>query len=69
MTGSGTLPGITRGSTTSRGSGVDALLGVALHPRRLLDFGYDVSDYTTWNPMFGSMPDFDRVVAAAHDAG
>ncbi len=31
------------------------------------DFGYDVSDYCDVDPMFGSLADFDRVVARAHE--
>ncbi|HKJ95111.1 MAG TPA: alpha-glucosidase family protein, partial [Gammaproteobacteria bacterium] len=33
------------------------------------DFGYDVSDYTDVDPMFGGIPDFDHVIAEAHRLG
>jgi alpha-glucosidase len=32
----------------------------------MADFGYDVADYRSVDPMFGSMDDFDRVLARAH---
>lgn len=33
------------------------------------DFGYDVSDYYSINPEFGTMADFDALVAAARERG
>jgi len=35
----------------------------------MADFGYDVADYTAIDPVFGSLDDFDRVIAGAHDLG
>jgi alpha-glucosidase len=49
--------------------GVD---GVWLSPffrSPMKDFGYDVSDYRDVDPLFGSLADFDAVVARAHGLG
>ena len=35
----------------------------------MADFGYDISDYTGIDPLFGTMADFDALLAAAHDSG
>ena len=39
--------------------GVDALWLSPIYPSPLADFGYDVSDYTAIDPVFGTMDDFD----------
>jgi alpha-glucosidase len=49
--------------------GVDALWLSPIYPSPLADFGYDVSDYTGIDPQFGTMDDFDELVAAAHERG
>jgi alpha-glucosidase len=49
--------------------GVDALWLSPIYPSPLADFGYDVSDYTDVDPVFGTLEDFDRFVAAAGERG
>ena len=49
--------------------GVDAFWLSPIYPSPLADFGYDVSDYTAIDPVFGTMDDFDQLVREAHDRG
>lgn len=49
--------------------GVDALWLSPIFPSPMADFGYDVSDYVGVDPLFGSLEDFDRLLAAAHRRG
>jgi alpha-glucosidase len=49
--------------------GVDALWTSPIYPSPLADFGYDVSDYTAIDPVFGSFADFDALVEEAHSRG
>ena len=49
--------------------GVDAVWVSPFYPSPMKDFGYDVADYTGVDPLFGTMADFDRLLAAAHGRG
>jgi alpha-glucosidase len=49
--------------------GVDALLLSPMYPSPGFDVGYDISDYQDIDPAFGSLADFDRLVAGAHERG
>ena len=46
--------------------GVDAIWLSPFYKSPMADFGYDVADYTDVDPMFGTLADFDDLVAAAH---
>jgi glycosidase len=67
--GIGDLRGIERRLGHLVDLGVDALWLSPIYPSPLADFGYDVSDYTAVDPVFGSLEDFDALVGAAHDRG
>ena len=49
--------------------GVDALWLSPIYPSPMADFGYDVSDYTGVDPVFGSLEDFDALTEEAHARG
>jgi alpha-glucosidase len=49
--------------------GIDAVWLSPIFPSPMADFGYDISDYTGIDPLFGTMEDFDAVVNAAHENG
>jgi alpha-glucosidase len=49
-----------------RDLGVDAIWLSPIFPSPMADFGYDVSNYLGIDPIFGTLDDFDRLVAAAH---
>jgi glycosidase len=46
--------------------GVDAIWLSPIFPSPMADFGYDVADYCDVDPLFGSLADFDRLLADAH---
>ncbi|HEU4630517.1 MAG TPA: alpha-amylase family glycosyl hydrolase [Gemmatimonadaceae bacterium] len=49
--------------------GVDAIWISPIYPSPMADFGYDVSDYTDIHPLFGTLADFDDLLAGAHARG
>ena len=67
--GVGDLPGILSRITDIAALGVDAIWLSPFYPSPQNDAGYDVADYTDVDPLFGTLADFDALVAAAHDAG
>ncbi|MEN9939192.1 MAG: hypothetical protein RLZZ387_5771 [Chloroflexota bacterium] len=67
--GVGDLLGITRRLDYLQWLGVDAIWISPIFPSPMADFGYDVSDYCGIHPMFGTLDDFDRLLAEAHARG
>ncbi|NBC95994.1 MAG: DUF3459 domain-containing protein [Deinococcus-Thermus bacterium] len=67
--GIGDLEGIVAKLEGVAALGVDAVWLSPFYPSPMKDFGYDVADYTGVDPMFGTLEDFDRLVAEAHRLG
>ena len=67
--GIGDLNGIVRRLPHLVGLGIDAIWISPIFPSPMKDFGYDVSDYCDISLIFGSLADFDALLASAHAAG
>ncbi|MGR4868833.1 alpha-glucosidase [Variovorax sp. LARHSF232] len=67
--GIGDLPGITARLDHVAGLGVDAIWVSPFFRSPMKDFGYDVADYRAVDPMFGTLADFDALLARAHTLG
>ena len=64
--GVGDLRGIERRLDHVEALGADAIWLAPISPSPLVDFGYDVSNFTDVDPALGTLEDFDRRVASAH---
>ena len=67
--GVGDLAGIERRLDHIATLGADAVWISPVFPSPMADFGYDVADYCDIEPVFGTLADFDRLLAAAHARG
>jgi len=63
--GIGDLNGLTERLDYLHDLGVDALWLTPAYPSPQVDFGYDISDYRTIDPQYGTLADFDRLVVEA----
>jgi alpha-glucosidase len=65
--GVGDLPGVTAHLEHIASLGVDGVWLSPFFTSPMKDFGYDVSDYRDVDPIFGTLGDFDALIAKAHD--
>ena len=63
--GVGDLKGITSRLDYLHDLGIDAIWITPMYPSPGIDYGYDISDYVSIDPLYGTMADFDNLVAEA----
>jgi len=67
--GIGDLGGILQRLDHLADLGVDVLWLSPVYPSPQADNGYDISDYTDIDPIFGSLAQLDELIAALHARG
>jgi alpha-glucosidase len=67
--GVGDLAGITARLPYVRALGVDAIWLTPVYRSPQRDFGYDVADHCDIDPLYGTLADFDALLARAHQLG
>jgi len=67
--GTGDLEGIISKLDYLSWLGIDIIWISPVYPSPMADFGYDISDYTAIDPIFGDMRIFDRLLHAIHSRG
>ncbi|MGR5159056.1 alpha,alpha-phosphotrehalase [Vibrio owensii] len=67
--GTGDIKGIISKLDYLKHLGVDAIWLTPVYQSPMIDNGYDISDYYAINPDFGTMQDFDTLLAEAHQLG
>ncbi len=65
--GVGDLNGITKHLDYLQKLGIDAIWITPFYPSPQVDFGYDITDYETIDPQYGTLKDFDRLMSAARN--
>jgi len=63
--GVGDMNGITSRLDYLKDLGVDAIWITPMYPSPQVDFGYDIADYESFDPQYGNMADFDRLMSEA----
>ena len=67
--GHGDLPGLTQKLDYIQSLGVNCIWLQPIYGSPLLDDGYDIADYYNVQPDYGTLDDFQRLVAEAHRRG
>jgi maltose alpha-D-glucosyltransferase / alpha-amylase len=67
--GVGDFTGLSQKLEYLQGLGINALWLLPFYPSPLRDDGYDIADYENIHPHYGTLDDFDRLVAEAHRRG
>src|SRR6202162_3541455 len=67
--GIGDLNGVTSKLDYLQRLGVNAIWITPCYPSPQVDFGYDVSDYENIDPMYGTLADFDHLIAESKAHG
>jgi alpha-glucosidase len=67
--GIGDLGGVRARLSYLAGLGIDAIWFNPWYPSPMSDAGYDISDYRSIDPVFGTLADADALIAEAHVAG
>jgi alpha-glucosidase len=67
--GIGDLNGIVQRLDYLASLGVDAIWLTPIFPSPQADFGYDISDFTAIDPLYGTMADLNRLIVEGHHRG
>lgn len=67
--GIGDIPGITAHLDHIASLGAEAIWISPFFTSPMADYGYDVADYCDVDPIFGTLADFDAMIARAHELG
>ncbi len=67
--GIGDIPGITAKLDYLKNLGVNAIWISPFYKSPMADFGYDVADYCSVDPIFGEIADMDKLIEKTHSKG
>ncbi len=67
--GIGDIKGIESRLQYLKDLGIDAIWITPMYPSPQVDFGYDIADYMTIDPQYGTMGDFDTLLKTANSIG